>query len=194
MTMGGWRVIDETVHAKGENPMGNPFYGYRRSQLTLPDGRPATYHGVLIGDVVLAVPMEDDLTVHLIRQRRPNARALTDRDVPAVLELPGGGAHPGLSLAASVDLEMCQEIGRRATRLEQIGVLLTAVGIADERDTIFLATGLYPAVDEHHDEPTEQDIEVVSDGFGRLYDRVRAGRAPVSAQTIAALALLSARL
>lgn len=192
--MGNWRVVDETVYDKGSNPLGNTFYGYRRIDLRLPDGRPAVYHGVLVGEVVLAVPLEEDLTVHLVSQRRPNARTAAQPEVPLVLELPGGGAEPGLTLAASVDNEMCQEIGLRARSLERLGELMTAVGIADERDTIFLATGLYPAVDDDHDEATEQDLVVVSEPFGRLYDRIRDGSAPVAAQTVAALALLAARL
>ncbi|MGW5666923.1 NUDIX domain-containing protein [Micromonospora sp. NPDC003776] len=192
--MGDWQVVDETLYSKGANPLGNTFYGYRRTQLRLPDGRPAVYHGVILGEVVFAVPLEEDLTVHLVAQRRPNARTPAERDVPCVLELPGGGPDPSLSLAASAEKEMCQEIGRRARQMEQLGVLMTAVGIADERDTIFLATGLYPAVDESHDEATEQDLVVVSEPFGRLYDRIRDGSAPVSGQTVAALALLAARL
>lgn len=192
--MGDWQVNGERLYVPGDNPLGNPFYGYRRTDLTLPDGRPATYHGILVGDIVLAVPMEDDLTIHLIRQPRPNARALADRAVPEVLELPGGAADPVLGLAASADQELCQEIGRRSRKLEQVGVLMTAVGISNERDTIFLATSLYPATDNEHDEATEQSIVVVSEPFGSLYDRLRTGSLPVSAQTLAALTLVAALL
>jgi 8-oxo-dGTP pyrophosphatase MutT (NUDIX family) len=191
---GAWRVVGETVYPKGDNPLGNPFYGYRTTDLVLPDGRSARYHGILVGDVVFAVPMEEDLTTHLIRQPRPNARAPLAADVPAYLELPGGSVHPGLGLAASVDREMCQEIGLRARTIEQIGVLMTSVGVSEERDTIFLATDLYSAGDDDHDEPTEQSIELVSEPFGRLYDQVRTGAVPVSAQTLASLTLVAARL
>jgi ADP-ribose pyrophosphatase len=192
--MGDWKVTRDRLYEPGDNPLGNPFYGYRTTDLLLPDGRSATYHGILVGDIVHAAPLEDDLTIHLISQPRPNARTTADRDVPAVLELPGGAADPGLGLAASADRELCQEIGCRAGTLEQLGVLMTAVGVSDERDTIFLATSLYLATDHDHDEATEQSIVVVSEPFGRLYDRLRHGRAPASAQTVAALTLVAARL
>lgn len=192
--MGDWQVISERLYVPGDNPLGNPFYGYRTTDLKLPDGRPATYHGILVGDIVHAVPLEDDLTIHLIRQPRPNARTLADRDVPTVLELPGGAADPVLGLAASADQELCQEIGRRSHKLEQVGVLMTAVGISDERDNIFLATSLYPATDDEHDEATEQSIVVVSEPFGSLYDRLCTASLPVSSQTLAALTLVAALL
>lgn len=190
----GWLIVGEHVHGRRDNPFDNPFYGYRRTDIVLPDGRPATYHGVLVGDMVHALPIEDDLTVHLVVQHRPNARRHDELEIPVVLELPGGAADPRLGLHGSADLELCQEVGMRARRLQQVGTLFPAVGLSDERDHVFLATGLYPATDPDHDEATEQDLRVVTRTFGAVYDEITRGVQPVCARTLSALAIIAQRL
>src|SRR5689334_11673674 len=101
-----WQVVKEKVYPKGpqrrNNPFRNRFYGYRQTDLVLPDGRPATYHGVLIPNCVHLVAIEDDLTTYLVRQDRPNARRSGSLVVPKTLELPGGFAKDGLSLEDAV--------------------------------------------------------------------------------------------
>lgn len=192
--MSEWKVTGDQIYPKGDNPFGNRFFGYRSTSLELPDGRPAIYHGVTIEDIVHAVPIEDDMTTYLILQPRPNARRLNQPDVPRILELPGGVLNPVLGHTGSVELEMRQEISRTASTITQLGVLLPSPGVSNERDTIFMATGLSIASDPTHDEATEQDLIVIDRPFGELFDSVRNGREPVSAQTVAALAMAATRL
>jgi ADP-ribose pyrophosphatase len=192
--MSKWQIAGEQIYPKGDNPFDNRFFGYRRTDLVLPDGRSATYHGVLVGDIVHAVPIDDDLTTYLIRQHRPNARANGSSDVPCLLELPGGVVEPKLGIEQSLHQELRQEVGKRAKTLTKLGVLHPAIGLSDECDTIFLATGLSSERDIHHNEATEQDLVVVAEPFGVLYDRICNSNEPVSAQTVAAMALAAARL
>src|SRR5882757_416607 len=104
--MSDWTVTGETVWPKGDNPFGNRFYGYRETNLVLPDGRLATYFGNLVGHCVHAVAVEDDLTTYLVRQSRPNVRAIGQMTVPITLELPGGFADPDLGLEGSAREEV----------------------------------------------------------------------------------------
>jgi hypothetical protein len=189
--MPGWRVNDEIIYPSGNNPFNNRFYGYRDVHLTLPDGRLATYHGVVVPPCVHIVAVENDGTSYLVRQDRPNVMEPGAREVPQTLELPGGFARPELSLEGSAQGELAQEIGKSAGTLVKVGVLFPSHGISSERDTIFLGTDLED-FRTASDEATEQDLSVVSGPFGELYDALRQETMngnPISAQTFAAMSL-----
>ena len=192
--MSEWLVTGETVHPKGGNPLGNRFYGYRQVDLVLPDGRPATYHGVDIGWCVHVVALEEDETTYLVRQRRPNVMPVGGRSVPKTLELPGGFADLSLTLDESAAQELGQETGRRADNMEFIGTLYPSTGISNEQDHIFMATGLSVITPMDSGEATEQDMKLVHGKFGYLYRQMQLDKLPVSAQTLAAMAKVAVRL
>lgn len=192
--MSNWTVSRETILPKGDNPMGNNFYGYRKVDLDLPDGRTATYHGVIPGDCVHVLAVEDDLTTYLVRQKRPNALPAGGRIVPVTLELPGGFARQKLGLETSAREEAREEIGRNIGNLLKIGELYPSTGLSNEVDTIYLGTGLSIAEDVVHSEATEQDLRIVTGKFGELMDDLRRGGQPVSAQALAAFALAEPHL
>jgi hypothetical protein len=189
-----WRVDSEEIFPKGDNPLGNKFYGYRKTRLTLPDGRTATYFGALVGPCVHVVALEPNETTYFVQQKRPNVRRPQSGDpVPTLLELPGGFVGDRTILQAGQE-ELGEEVGRQASTLEHVGTLYPSVGISDEQDHVLMGTGLAAAGRSEVVEATEQDLRVVALPFGRAYDHMLRGEMPVSAQTVAALALVAARL
>ena len=193
-TMPSWSVRSDQNYPAGTNPFGNRFYGYRSTNLILPDGRQATYHGVVIPDCIHVVAMEDDLTTYLVRQFRPNARANRATDIPQTLELPGGFQKPGLEKCGAANEELKEEIGKSAGSLTVLGTLFPSPGISNETDTVFLGRDLSDCPHTGETEATEQSLTVVAGPFGVLYDRMRQGHEPVAAQTLAAMAMAAVHL
>jgi 8-oxo-dGTP pyrophosphatase MutT (NUDIX family) len=189
-----WKIVGEKLYPKDDNLFGNRFYGYRSTKLKLPDGADAEYHGVVVGPCVHVVAVEEDSTTYLVRQSRPNARALGDDTIPETLELPGGFQEEGSDAESAAASELGEEIRRRAGSLVLLGVTYPSTGISNETDTIFLATDLSPISETGIVEATEQDLRVVAGKFGELYDLLRSGSQPVSAQTLAGMALAAAHL
>src|SRR5882724_1801578 len=142
--MSEWSITKETVLPPGDNPLDNQHYGYRVLNLLLGDGQKAIYHGLVVPDCVHVVALEDDETTYLVRQSRPNVMPIGATTVPETLELPGGFAHPTVTLADSAQMELGQEIGRSAGVLARVGINWPYPGISNERDHIFLGTDLSP--------------------------------------------------
>jgi hypothetical protein len=199
MKNGEWRVENVSSFPKGDNPLGNRFYGYNVTDLTLPDGRPATYHGIDVGPCVHVVAVADDETTFLVRQSRPNARQRGSLVVPRTLELPGGFADVinedgKVDLHASAAEELLQEVGLVAN-LQQIGRIYPSPGVSDEIDHIFLGTSaqIGDAI-TNPQEATEADMRIVTDNFGVLFRQMLRSEVPVAAQTIAAMAMAADHL
>jgi len=185
-----WKITSNENYPPGNNPLGNPFYGYQKTYVELPNGSQAKYYGIDVGSCVHIVAVEQDTTTYFVRQHRPNARMRGSNDIPVTLELPGGFASAEMGLVDSAHTELRQEIGKIATQIQQIGVLLSLPGASNEHDTIFLGQGLVDA--DTHDkshEPTELDMRIEAMPFGRAYDIMRKGERPVSAQTLAGMTL-----
>jgi 8-oxo-dGTP pyrophosphatase MutT (NUDIX family) len=192
-----WRISNETVYPKGDNPLGNKFYGYRSTELVLPDGRPATYHGVIVSPCVHIVTFDNEGKTHLVQQSRPNARRLGPTVIPTTLELAGGFANPD-DIEGSAHQELAEELGLKAESLEWIGQLYPSAGVSNETDNIYLATDLTQQEEQlGSGEATEQDMRIVHEPFGKLYreviDQASWGN-PASAQTLAAMAMVAVRL
>ena len=144
MAMSQWSVDRERVFPKGDNPLENPFYGYRILDLTLPDSRLATYYGLIVPKCVHVVALEADETTYLVRQSRPNVMEIGASEVPETMELPGGFANPDTSMEESAQAELEKEIAQHASTLTPVGVLFPSVGVSNEQDHIFVGTELSP--------------------------------------------------
>lgn len=197
MKSGEWYVKGLTRYPKGHNPLGNSFYGYLRVDLTLPNGQPATYHGVDVGPCVHTVAVADDETTFFVRQPRPNTMPAGSLVVPRLLELPGGFAdiknkQGKVNLRASAAAELKTEAAIVTASLTRIGQIHPSPGLSNEVDTVFLGLGAR-GIDElaERAEATEADMEIVVGKFGDLYDQLftEAAKYPVSGQTLAAMAM-----
>ena len=189
-----WEIVTTQEFPPGGNPLSNPFYGYTITDLIMPNGQPAQYHGLRVGDIVHAGVLEEDLTIHLVQQDRPNLRRAGQGTIPRTLELPGGFVKENLGLAGSAAQEAREEVKRDPAMVEYLGVLYTSPGTSDEQDHIFMATLLSPLRGVVEVDATEEDMGIVSMPFGKAYDMMRSGKRPVVSQTLAAMSMIAARL
>ena len=110
-----------------------PWYHIRQDRLSLPHGGEATYNVVTRpSGAVVIVPLLATGELMLIRHYRHTVGEW-------VWEVPAGGIEEGQSAAAAAAIELTEEIGGTAARLDPIGEFFTAVGFCDEKCHIFLA-------------------------------------------------------
>jgi 8-oxo-dGTP pyrophosphatase MutT (NUDIX family) len=107
----------------------------------------------------------DDQYVWLTRQPREVAGEAASLEIPAgKLDVPG---EPPLETAKR---ELAEEIGKQASRWEEIFAFYTSPGFSDERLWIYLADGLSAA---EADEPEENErIEIVPWPLAQLDDAI----------------------
>jgi|GEM_PF-2232277 len=191
----GWKVNKIDIFPKGSdqnmNFFGNPFYGYRQVELTLPGDKPATFYGILVGPCVHSVVFGENDMTYLVKQHRPNAMQQGSfGPVPTTFELPGGFAKDPDNIDASVRAELEEEARGRGLHIKQVGTPYTAPGVSDEVDHIFVVEGFQLDVAlRGSDEPTEADMNVLAAPFDTIYDLAMTGEILTSSQTLAGLAL-----
>ena len=204
----GWEVLDETVTSNlavvDENDESavelhyNRFYDYRIQRLKTEEGVTVTYFGSLVRPCVHFVPVSEDGTLTMVLQPRPNLRQVGDKEVPMVLELPGGFVEleQGLdndSLEARIRIsgrnQIATEAGLYAPVLIKTGAVWPSPGISSEWDHSYFAPDVVP-IDGPVDRSlaTEKSMRVVQGNFGTLYDEILRSEDPQAAQTIAHLA------
>lgn len=195
----GWRINNIEEFPKGpnesHNPFGNPFYGYRQVDLTLPGDKPATFFGILVGPCVHSVIFGENDTTYLVRQKRPNALQQAAHRagklvVPETWELPGGFAKYPDDIERSAREELEEEARGRGLTIRQVGSPYTAPGVSDEVDHIFVVEGFNSDTSaQGSDEATEADMDIMSASFDEIYGLAMSGEIQTSSQTLAGLAL-----
>lgn len=159
----------------------NRWMTVREDAVRRADGSPGVYAVVDKPDYALVIPYEDG-RFHLVQQFRYPVGARR-------WEFPQGTApdraeQPAEQLAAR---ELAEETGLRAGRMQRLGRLDVAPGLASQRGTVFLATELERG--QPCREPEEQDMRVA--WFSRAeFERLAGGEGVVDAQSLAAYALL----
>lgn len=123
----------------------------RIDDIELPSGRKTTREVVEHSDCVVAVAIDGEGQVLLVRQFREAVGK-------ALLELPAGGVKPGEDPVDCVRRELQEETGCKPLKIERSGGFYSAPGFCTEYLHLFLATGLEPG--RLYDEDTES-IEVV---------------------------------
>lgn len=135
---------------------------------------------------VSVVPVLDDLTVVLVRQFRA---ALEE----TILEIPAGkrdvaGEPPELT----AHRELAEEVGYVAAELTPLVVLAHSPGFCDERNHIFLATGLTPC-ERAVDGPEEEHMTIVHVPLADVFDLIGSGEI-TDGKSVAGLTLAHHRL
>ncbi|MBB2936202.1 8-oxo-dGTP pyrophosphatase MutT (NUDIX family) [Amycolatopsis bartoniae] len=159
----------------------NNWMTVREDGIRRPDGSPGIYGVVDKPDYALVIPLDGD-RLHLVEQFR----------YPLGLrrwEFPQGTA-PDLAEVEPLELaarELREETGLVAGKLEELGLLDVAPGMASQRGRVFLATDLTEG--PHEREHEEQDMR--TGWFPRTeFERLIARGEVTDAQSIAAYGLL----
>lgn len=123
-------------------------------KVRLPNGQPANREIVHHHGAVGLIPLTDDGKIILVKQWREPLRQVT-------LEIPAGKIEPGEAPLQTAKRELNEEVRMEATHLKQVAQFYTSPGFADEKMTLFCATGLAPVANEL---PQDDDefLELVS--------------------------------
>lgn len=123
----------------------------REDQVIRPDGNPGLYGVIEIRPSVGVVAIDDADRVVLVGQWRYSLDRYS-------WEIPRGGSNPGeADMQAVATRELQEEAGVKATRWQLLGAVDICNGVANDVQTLFLATGL-SSVATHHD--PEEDITI----------------------------------
>jgi ADP-ribose pyrophosphatase len=126
---------------------------FELNRMVLPIGLEASFGVIRHPGASLAVPVLDDGRVVVLRQYR---FAVATR----LLEFPAGTLDPGEGPLATMERELQEEAGYRASRWDPLGAMLPCPGYSDEVIHLFLARDLTrleapPAGDD------DEDMEVL---------------------------------
>jgi ADP-ribose pyrophosphatase len=131
-----------------------PIASVRIDEFSYDDGTTAERQ-VVSHPGAVAIVAYDELHLHLVRQPR---EAVGE---PDLLELPAGKLDvEGESPLECAQRELGEEIGMRAAEWRELKSFYTSPGFAEERVTVFEATGLERIAD-HRPDPAER-IEIVA--------------------------------
>lgn len=152
-------------------------------RVVLPNGHTAELEVVRHPGATAIVALSEEESVFMVRQYRYATGGW-------LVELPAGKLEPGESPIDCARRELEEEIGFRAGRLEELGVVYTTPGFADERIWFFLAQELEPAEQKLE---ADEVLEVEEWPLEELWQRVCRGEIQDS-KTICALTLAWHRL
>ena len=166
----------------GRTIYANRWIRLTEDTVTRPDGTSTTYAVLHSADYVLIVPF-DGRRFHLVEQyRHPVGRRLWEFPQGSVTE------PPGLTPAEAAAIELAEESGLAASRLDLLGYLHDSTGRCTNGFHAFLATDLQP--EAAHRDPEEADMRTGTFTLDEVWQLIEDGRLTDSA-SVAALALLS---
>ena len=129
----------------------NTWIRVREDQVIRPDGNPGVYGVIEIRPSVGVVAIDDQDRVALVGQWRYSLDRYS-------WEIPRGGSNPDeTDMQAVAQRELQEEAGVCARRWERLGAVDICNGVANDVQTLYLATELTPAA--RHLDP-EEDIVV----------------------------------
>lgn len=117
----------------------NPWVRVREDEVIRPDGGPGIYGVIEIRPSVGVVAIDERDQVALVGQWRYSVNRYS-------WEIPRGGSHPGeTNMLEVARRELAEEAGLRAEHWQRLGSVDNCNGVADDTQTLYLATGLSPA-------------------------------------------------
>ena len=139
----------------------------REDQVIRPDGGPGIYGVVEIRPSVGVVAINERDEAVLVGQWRYSVNRYS-------WEVPRGGSHPGeKDMLAVAKRELAEEAGVMAENWQMLGPVDVCNGVADDVQTLFLATRLSPT--ERQLDP-EEDITVAWHPFPETMNMAMDGR------------------
>lgn len=161
------RLLDELRDADAELREGvterrvlhtGRYMTFEVERVTRPDGSEGSRDIVVHPGAVVVAPLDDEGRLLLVTQYRvPSGGAMLE--LPAgTLEVDDGEVEDPLG-AAHRELE--EETGYRAESMERLGGFWSAPGFSTEYLTLYLATGLRPAVDDRLRPDEDEELRLV---------------------------------
>jgi class 3 adenylate cyclase/8-oxo-dGTP pyrophosphatase MutT (NUDIX family) len=157
---GDWRLVTGLLRRTQAMPTpealsAHVLHRYRifaiaEQALRLPSGRAAVRQVVQRPGAVVIIPQLEDGRLMLIAQYRFAVGA-------TLLEFPAGTLEPGEAPLDCARRELIEETGYRADHWRALGILYPSPGYCDEKQYLFVATGLAP---EHAAGDDDEMIEV----------------------------------
>lgn len=144
----------------------NPWIRVREDQVIRPDGQPGVYGVVEIRPSVGVVALNQRDEIVLVGQWRYSVNRYS-------WEVPRGGSHPGeIDILEVAKRELAEEAGLRAQQWQILGPVDVCNGVANDVQTLFLATGLSDTemqLDPEEDivvewKPFEEAVQMAMDG------------------------------
>jgi 8-oxo-dGTP pyrophosphatase MutT (NUDIX family) len=145
----------------------NNWIRVREDQVIRPDGNPGIYGVVYIRPSVGVVAVNDRDEVVLVGQWRYSLDRYS-------WEVPRGGSHPGeLDLLKVAQRELAEEAGVVASNWQSLGSVDNGNGVANDVQTLYLATGLSHTA---RNLDPEEDIAVEWKPFREAFEMAMDGR------------------
>jgi len=147
----------------------NPWISVREDEIERNNGTRGVYGVVDKDDCAVIIPIDGD-RVYLVEQFRYTVQA-------RYMEFPQGGWE-----TADVDPEelargeLKEETGLVAEKMEYLGMMYIAYGFANQKQHVFLATGLTQG--ERDPDPEEHDLVVKSVTIAEFEKMIREGKIP----------------
>jgi len=161
----------------------NAWIRVREDEVIRPDGRPGLYGVVEIRPSIGVVAVNERDEVALVGQWRYAVNRYS-------WEIPRGGSKPGENdMRAVAERELAEEAGVKAEQWELLGAVDVCNGVADDVQSLFLATQL-SATDMNLD--PEEDITVEWKPFLEAVKMVMDGRI-TEVCSVAAILIVAAR-
>ncbi|OAB57038.1 NUDIX hydrolase [Leptolyngbya valderiana BDU 20041] len=155
-------------------------FNFEVNRLRLPNGAEGDWECVRHPGGALAVPVTTDGKLVLVRQYR---FAVCRR----IWEFPAGTVEPNEDPKQTIQREIEEETGYRATTWQKLGQFILAPGYSDEIIYAFLALGL-ERLEVRPDRDEDEDIEVVLMTPEELEKAILEGE-PVDAKSISSFFL-----
>ena len=135
----------------------NPWLSVREDQILRSNGKPGIYGVVDKEDCAIIIPLDftgEEGRVWLVEQFRYPVQK-------RCLELPQGGWEMGdIDPEELARGELKEELGLEAAQMVYLGTVWIAYGFTNQKQHVFVATGLTPT--EKEPDPEEHDLEVHS--------------------------------
>ena len=166
----------------GRTIYANPWIRLTEDEVPQPDGTTAPYAVLHAPDFVVVLPFDGE-RFHLVEQyRHPVGRRLWEFPQGSVTE------PAGLAPEAVAWIELAEESGLSAGRLDLLGYLHESTGRSTNGFHAFLATDLTPVT--AHRDPQEADMRTGAFTLDEVWRLIDEG-ALTDASSVAALALLA---
>jgi ADP-ribose pyrophosphatase len=113
----------------------NPWWRYCLDQIELPSGKIGEYHYALTNGSSMIIPIEQDGRPLMVKQYRYTG----NRDS---IEFPCGGLKDGATYDETARIELMEETGFVAEKMEAIGGFNPCNGLVDEICKVYIARNL----------------------------------------------------